>query len=71
MDKETKKRIKYNENILNVVSKRYGVSIDYVRKCLRKDRVGVVPDRIVKDYNEGVIALLKVVEVAVEKITNK
>lgn len=71
MDKETKKRNKYNEKILDVVSKRYGVSIDYVRKCLRGDRTGIVPDRISKEYKDGVKELDKVVDVTVEKITNK
>ncbi|MDV6170199.1 hypothetical protein R1T16_17315 [Flavobacterium sp. DG1-102-2] len=71
MDKETKKRNKYNEKILEAVSKRYGVTIDYVRKCLRGDRSGIVPDRISKDYKEGVKELNEVVDETVEKITNK
>ena len=57
MDKETKKRISYNAEILILMKEKWDVSIDYVRKCLRGDRVGIMPDRIVKDYNDNVKVL--------------
>ena len=50
MSKTTKKSIKYNEPILEVLQKKYGYSIDYIRKSLRGDRYGIMPDKIIKDY---------------------
>lgn len=44
------KKPKYNETALNILSSKYGLSIDYIRKCIRKDRVGMVPDKILKEY---------------------
>ena len=42
--------MKYNTEILKALSKKYGYSTDYIRKCLRKDRNGIMPDKIRKDY---------------------
>ena len=50
MDKPTKKRNNYNEDILNVLADKYGYSIDYIRKSLRGDRVGEMPDILKKEY---------------------
>lgn len=49
-DKAKIKKPKYNESALNILSKKYGFSIDYIRKCVRKDRIGIMPDKIVKEY---------------------
>lgn len=50
MDKTSKKRKNYNTEILNVLSSRYGYSIDFIRKSLRGDRVGKMPDVLKKEY---------------------
>lgn len=50
MDKTTKKRNNYNTEILNVLVDRYGYSIDFIRKSLRGDRVGEMPDVLKKEY---------------------
>ncbi|WP_407479904.1 hypothetical protein [Elizabethkingia anophelis] len=50
MDKTSKKRKNYNTEILNVLSSRYGYSIDFIRKSLRGDRVGEMPDVLKKEY---------------------
>lgn len=50
MDKETKKRNMYNEDFLNAITEKYGVSIDYIRKSIRGDRNGIMPDRIKAEY---------------------
>ncbi len=50
MHKPTKKRINYNTVILNTLKDRYGFSIDYIRKSLRGDRVGEMPDTLKKEY---------------------
>lgn len=67
MDKETKKRNKYNEQILSAVAVRHDVSVDYVRKSLKGTSKGIVPDQLVKDYNQGVTQLNAVIDEAVEK----
>jgi hypothetical protein len=50
MDKPTKKNKKYNAVILNVLQEKYGFGIDYIRKALRGDRVGEMPDVLKKEY---------------------
>ena len=50
MNKPTKKRNNYNEDILNNIKERLGYSLDYIRKSLRGDRVGEMPDIIKKEY---------------------
>ncbi|WP_154652502.1 hypothetical protein [Flavobacterium rivuli] len=67
MDKETKKRNKYNEDILKAVAIRHDVSVDYVRKSLKGTSKGIVPDELVKDYNKGEADLKQVVDQAIEK----
>ncbi|AWG27186.1 hypothetical protein [Flavobacterium kingsejongi] len=52
MNKETQKRNNYNTEILNALENKYGVSIDYIRKCLRGVRIGVVPSKIISEYEE-------------------
>ena len=50
MDKSMTKRNNYNMGILTILSEKYGYPYDYLRKCLRGDRVGEMPDRVKKDY---------------------
>lgn len=50
MSKPTKKRTSYNTDILDTLEKRYGYSVDYIRKALRGDRVGEMPDTLKKEY---------------------
>lgn len=50
MSKPTKTKQNYNEDILIILNKKYGYSADYIRKCLRGDRTGIMPDEVVKDY---------------------
>jgi len=67
MNKTTKKRINFNEDILNILEKRYGYSIDYIRKSLRGDRVGEMPDVLIKEYRKLATAAKKAVQ---EKANN-
>ena len=60
--KRTKKRNNYNEEILNQLSAKYGFSVDYIRKCLRDDRKGIMPDVIKKEYAELENAAKKAIE---------
>ena len=50
MNKPTKKREKYNEIVLEALKNKYGFTINYIQKCLRGDRTGIMPDEIIKDY---------------------
>lgn len=50
MSKPTTKRMNFNKDILNKLKSKYGYSIDYIRKCLRKDREGIMPDKLIKEY---------------------
>ncbi len=52
MSKLTTKRNNFNEDILNLLINRYGYSIDYIRKSLRGDRVGIMPDTLIKEYKK-------------------
>ena len=62
MNKSNKKRINYNEEALEALKKKYGYSIDYIRKCLRGDRNGIMADAIKKDYNESIAACKTAIE---------
>ena len=64
--KRTKKRNNYNEDILNSLATKYGFSVDYIRKCLRGDRLGIMPDQIIKDYAQ----LEKAAKDAIDKKIN-
>lgn len=50
MSKPTKKRTVYNTDILMKLENRYGFTLDYIRKALRGDRVGEMPDTLIKEY---------------------
>ncbi len=50
MSKKSKIRQNYNPDILEIIKERYGFSIDYIRKSLRGDRVGLLPEKIKKEY---------------------
>ncbi|GIZ10249.1 hypothetical protein [Flavobacterium sp. UMI-01] len=61
MNKSNKKRSNYNEEALEALKKKYGYSLDYIRKCLRGDRTGLMADAIKSDYNESVKASTKAI----------
>lgn len=67
MSKRTKKRINFNPDILNLLKDRYDFSIDYIRKSLRGDRVGIMPDTLIKEYKELEAAAKKALQ---EKANN-
>lgn len=62
MNKSNKKRSNYNEEALEAIKKKYGYSIDYIRKCLRGDRTGLMAEAIVKDYNDSLKACKAAIE---------
>lgn len=52
MNKPKQKKNNYNPDILNELVKQFGFSIDYIRKCLRKDREGIMPDKVIALYKK-------------------
>ena len=50
IDKLMKKKNIYNGKILEALEKEFGFSIDYIRKSLRGDRSGIMPDKICARY---------------------
>jgi hypothetical protein len=50
MRKNMTKRSYYNTGILIALNKKHGYSIDYIRKSLRNDRTGIIPDVLKKEY---------------------
>jgi hypothetical protein len=52
MNKSKKKRTYYNQSILLVIQERYGYSLDYIRKSLRGDRTGILPDKLIEEYKK-------------------
>lgn len=52
MSKNMKTKPSYNQNALEIINGRYGYSYDYIRKSIRGDRVGLIPDRIKAEYNK-------------------
>lgn len=52
MDKNNTNRNKYNNLIINKLAEKHNISKSYVRKSLKKDRTGILPDLIIKEYKE-------------------
>lgn len=51
MSKLTKKKINYNEEILNELIKKYGFKKNYIQKAIRGERTGTIPLKIQEEYN--------------------
>lgn len=71
--KSDSKTEKLKAELISTLSERFGVSKDYVRKCTRTppDRIGVFPDKIVKEYKAGMSILETAHQTAVQQIKNK
>ena len=52
MDKSTKKNNKYNSQVVNKLSEKYGFTTQYIRQCLRGDRNSLTSDTIRKEYKK-------------------
>lgn len=52
MSKSNKKINNYNTDVLKALEDMYGYSTDYIRKSLRGDRTGVMPDNIKASYKK-------------------
>jgi hypothetical protein len=61
MNKHKEKTQTYNTEILQALAERFDFSVDYVRKCLRGARVGIMPDKVKKEYSEALNALTRTI----------
>ena len=61
-----KKRANLNAEILNTLKDRYGFSLDYIRKSLRGDRTGILPDKLIQEYKALDAAAKKAIEIKAE-----
>lgn len=68
MSKPTKKRTVYNTDILTKLENRYGFTVDYIRKALRGDRVGEMPDTLKKEYKAMEIAAKAAIQEKAESL---
>ncbi len=66
MEETLKIRRIYNQDILIVIKERYGFSLDYIRKSLRGDRIGLLPEKIVKEYDDLEYESRKAIQEAVK-----
>ena len=51
-NKSTTKKRNYNAEALLILQRRYGYSMNYIQKSLRGDRVGTMPDVLIREYNQ-------------------
>lgn len=61
-----KKRANLNAEIMNTLQERYGFSLDYIRKSLRGDRKGILPDKLIQEYKALDAAAKKAIEIKAE-----
>ena len=66
MEDTLKIRRIYNQDILIVIKERYGFSLDYIRKSLRGDRIGLLPEKILKEYDDLEYESIKAIHEAVK-----
>ncbi|UTN06421.1 hypothetical protein L0669_11050 [Flavobacterium bizetiae] len=50
MDKNIKTKPSYNHDVLKIIQERHGYSLDYIRKSIRGDRLGIIPDILKAEY---------------------
>lgn len=62
-----RKRNNYNEDAIRILHERHGYTKNYIRMSLAGDRVGLMPERMVKEYNE----MVKASKLAIEKTAQK
>lgn len=63
-----KKGANLNGQILKILQERYGFSLDYIRKSLRGDRTGILPDKLVQEYRALDAAAKKAIETKAENL---
>jgi hypothetical protein len=61
------KQPSYNRDILKIIHNKYGISIDYIRKSIRGDRMGAKSSLIKSEYDRLYNETIKVLEDYSEK----
>lgn len=59
MNKTSKKQVRYDQEALLILYKRYGVTKRYIRMSIAGDREGIIPLRIKDEYEKLVKASKK------------
>ena len=67
LDKSKPKKANYNEDALKILKDKYGFSMDYIRKSIRGDRVGLIPDKLKTEYKTLETAAKNAVIAAADK----
>lgn len=55
MDKtkeKNQKRPQYDQDVIEALQKIHGYTAHYIRMSIRGDRVGIMPDRLKKEYHQ-------------------
>jgi len=63
-DKAKPKKANYNADAIKILKEKYGFQYDYIRKSISGDRVGLVPEKLKKEYNQLDAAAKKAVKEA-------
>ncbi|MFJ1473190.1 hypothetical protein ACILE9_02880 [Capnocytophaga cynodegmi] len=71
MCKGKNKKYKYNQSIINELSKSYGVTVDFVRKALAGDRVSNTAEDIKRDYYKAERAVNEVTRAVLNNVINQ
>ena len=71
MCKGKNKKYKYNQSIVNELSKSYGVTPDFVRKALAGDRLSNTAESIKKDYYKAEKAVNEVTKAVLNNVINQ
>lgn len=51
-ESKNRKKPEYNQEVVNFLKNKYNFKSDYIRKCIRGERNGVIPIRIQEEYNK-------------------
>ena len=66
-NKKSKRRI-YNQDVIDSLQKMHGYTAHYIRMSIRGDRVGIMPERIKKQYHQMANAAEKAKEEKLNQI---
>ncbi len=68
MNKLTKKSIRFNHDIINVLIERYGFKKNYIEKSIRGDRTGEIPEQMKKEYEVLLNEVKKAIQIKRTKL---
>lgn len=70
MNKHSKKSQSYNEDILNALSEKYGLSKVFIRASIRGDRTSATSETVKKEYNALLAETLKAIKKNIKSDNN-